>query len=218
MTEAKVQIVKTEDDRMAEARLEARFESIATTAEDFYVIDQDTHGQATELLKGLKALRKEIVSYWKPMKTQAHDLWKLIRSREKAMLDLADEAAKGIDDRLDVYETGLRKAAAERMAEVEEQALAAAAVLEDAGLDESADAQLDSVPEKVEVEIPEVEGVHFRTSFDFEVVDVSKINADFMVPDLKTIRKMVTAHGLGATKVVGEGIRVFEKKTRVVRT
>jgi len=227
MTEAKVQIVKTEDDRMAEARLEARFESIATTAEDFYVIDQDTHGQATELLKGLKALRKEIVSYWKPMKTQAHDLWKLIRAREKSMLDLADDAAKGIDGRLDAYENELAAKAEALRKEEEEKALAAAVALEDAGLEESAEAVLDVIDRipvvdvtggGMSVSLPKTEGVHFRTSPDFEVVDVSKIKQEFLIPDLKLIRKMVTAHGFDATKIVGEGIRVFEKKTRVVRT
>jgi len=215
---AKVQIVKTDDDLMIEKRLEIQFESIAATADGFDVVDGDTHIQATGLLKSLKHLRKEIVAYWQPMKTQAHDLWKMIRAREKSMLDLADEAAKNIDARLATYEARLFAEAEKKRLAEEEQALAAAAILEDAGLEEAAEAQLETVPEKVEAEIPEVEGVHFRTRIEFEVVDVSKINSDFMVPDLKTIRKMVTAHGLSAQKIVGDGIRVYETKTRVVRT
>lgn len=219
MTEdQRVTLTKTDHDLAAQSKLETRFESISTTASGFDVVDRDTHGQATELLKALKALRKEVVAYWKPMKSQAHDLWKLIRAREKTMLDLADEAAKDIDARLGAFEDEIRKEEEKKRIEDEERALAAAAVLEDAGLDEAAEAQLDAVPETVEPEIPEIEGVHFRTRVEFEVVDISKINSDFMVPDLRAIRQMVTAHGLAATKIVGEGIRVYETKTRVVRS
>jgi hypothetical protein len=219
MTEAqRVKLMKTEDDLAAQVRLEDRFESIATTASGFAIVDQDTHGQATELLKALKGLRKEIVSYWQPMKSQAHDLWKLIRAREKTMLDLADESSNQINGRLDAFEDDLRAQAEAARRKDEERALEAAAVLEDAGLDAEAEAQLDSVPETVEPEIPKVEGVHFRTSPDFEVLDILKIHREYLMPNLPVIRKVVTAHGFGATKIVGEGIRVYEKKTRVVRT
>jgi len=214
-------------DRRTASRIERRFESISSTAEGFDVIDQDTHSQATELLKALKSLRKEIVSYWQPMKTQAHDLWKLIRSREKSMLDGVDVTGKSINGRLDAYENELAAKAEALRKEEEEKALAAAVALEDAGLEESAEAVLDVIDRipvvdvtggGMSVSLPKTEGVHFRTSPDFEVVDVSKIKQEFLIPDLKLIRKMVTAHGFDATKIVGEGIRVFEKKTRVVRT
>lgn len=61
---------------------------------------------------------------------------------------------------------------------------------------------------------PKVEGVSFRTDWDFEIVDPALIPREYMVPDEKKIRGVVRAMR-GAARI--PGVRAFEKRVTSVR-
>jgi hypothetical protein len=77
------------------------------------------------------------------------------------------------------------------------------------------------VPEEVLPAVPETpvapqtEGLAFRTDYDFEIVDRTKIKPEFMSIDAVKIRKIVKSLKHDAEGMVG-GIKVVEKKTPVV--
>lgn len=61
---------------------------------------------------------------------------------------------------------------------------------------------------------PKADGVSARTTYDFEIIDESKIDRRFMMPDERAIKAMVKSKGPKAVEMVGAGsIRVFEKVT-----
>jgi hypothetical protein len=70
-------------------------------------------------------------------------------------------------------------------------------------------------PQPMVAAAPKVEGVSFRTDWDFEIVDESLIPSMYKAPDEKKIRGVVKAMK-GATNI--PGIRVFEKRITSVRS
>lgn len=66
---------------------------------------------------------------------------------------------------------------------------------------------------------PRTAGVSVRESWDFEIVDGGKLGRDFTLPDMVSIRRVVTAMGEKAVNVVGAGsIRVFRKSSVASRS
>ena len=62
----------------------------------------------------------------------------------------------------------------------------------------------------VQAEAPKVAGVSSRKAWKFEIVDASKVNPLFLMPDTVKIGRQVTALGRDAQDVVGEGVRIYE--------
>lgn len=178
---------------------------------------------ATHLLSMAKELAKKIREHYAPLKQKAHDTHKAIVAAENEMLSPVLTVQERLNGALDVYERQLKEeahiaeAAAQKAAE--DAIIQRAAALEEAGMVEEAERILDSPVPAVVVDSkpPKVAGVSVRRIWDFEVVDESKIALEFMVPDLVKIRKAVRAHGQRAPKVVGQGIRVFERTIRAKR-
>jgi len=54
-----------------------------------------------------------------------------------------------------------------------------------------------------------VKGVGLRDNWTFEVIDPTRINVDFMVPDAVKIGKLVKAMKEGAGAIIGAGVRVY---------
>lgn len=57
-----------------------------------------------------------------------------------------------------------------------------------------------------------VAGTSFRETFEFEIIDDTKINAAFMAPDLVKIGRVVRSLGLDAAGVIGAGVKIEPKK------
>jgi hypothetical protein len=62
---------------------------------------------------------------------------------------------------------------------------------------------------------PKVDGVSFRTDWDFEIVDANLIPREYLIPDEKKIRGVVKAMR-GAARI--PGVRPFEKRITSVRS
>lgn len=59
---------------------------------------------------------------------------------------------------------------------------------------------------------PKVAGLSFRDTWKFEIVDASKINSTFMMPDEQKIRKQVAALKGDAAAIIGAGVRIWSEK------
>lgn len=66
-------------------------------------------------------------------------------------------------------------------------------------------------PPPIKIEQEKIEGLSMRKIWDFEIVDESKIQRDYLCVDLKKIGKVVRA---GIRQI--EGVRIFEKITSAV--
>lgn len=170
-----------------------------------------------------RALAKEIKTYFAPLKGKAHESWKALVAREKEELAPIMASVAAMSKGMDAYDEQIRREAQEqemaaRMA-AEDLALDRAARLEAAGMKEEAQRELERPVAVIApvVEAPKVEGLSTRKDWDFEIVDTDQIAAEFLIPDSVKIRKAVRAHGENAPKVVGPGIRVFQKTVRAAR-
>lgn len=68
-------------------------------------------------------------------------------------------------------------------------------------------------PPPVKVEAVKVDGLSIRKVWDFEIVFIEKIPLEYMIPDEKKIRKVITA---GVREI--PGIKIFEKSISAIKT
>lgn len=155
---------------------------------------------------------------------------------QKMNFYIAEERKKEQEEqrRLEEIERQKRIAEQKRLAEEqqkrEEEALKQAAELEASGDKEAANQVLEEVqeetlidempesaPVQAESSIPKMKGVHTRKTWEFEIKDPSKINPQYMIPDMVKIRKQVRATGEDAAQFVG-GIKVWCKESVQTRS
>jgi hypothetical protein len=157
------------------------------------VVDAESYGRASELLKGIKALRQEIADTFDPHVKRAHDAHRaLLKEKADAEAPLT-EAERIIKAALVAYNTEqerLRRIEQERLereakAKADEEALARAAAMEQEGRDFGDPAlveeahqllteQLAAPPPPVAVArtTPTVAGIVHRTTWSARVVDL----------------------------------------------
>lgn len=189
--------------------------------------DADSYRRAGEISLLLKDIQKKIKDYFKPLKDQAYKAWQAVVQKEK------DELAKIIplDEKLaremTAYQMEQNRIRYEKQKELEEKLrkeeeekrLAMAEALAKMGHEKEAEQILEqpvSIPQvKVEAEVPQVNGVSYRTDWDFEIVDESLIPRQFLMVNDKAIRAFVRA-----TKGQQEipGVRIFAKQVLVRKT
>jgi len=68
-----------------------------------------------------------------------------------------------------------------------------------------------------QTEVTKAKGIAQRKVAKYRINDLSKINANFMVPDEKAIGAMVRSMGTNAKKVIGEGIEIWLEDDLTVR-
>lgn len=164
--------------------------SIEEQAKAVQITNNEQFESAAEMLKQIKAARKQVESYWKEPIQKAFEAHRALTAKKKAMTDLCDNAERMLKGKMLTYQQQLeaqRKAAEEearkaRRAEADkllEQA-AQAEQQGDAMAAEMAMAQADMVTQmttKVEVAKPKVAGVSTRSKTIVKVVDDAKVPA-----------------------------------------
>lgn len=112
---------------IAAPELEQRVKTLGDEARAFEVVDQVTYDFAVERLKGVVALRNEIVEHHAEMKRRTHQAWQAVLAAEKKLLDPVADAERVYKRHIGDYETEQRRIEAERLAlaEAEAQRIAA---------------------------------------------------------------------------------------------
>lgn len=198
--------------------------SLATKAQTLAVTCDEEYNAAADQLKDAKALRKEIVTHFQDMKAKAYDAHQTVCRKEKKALDPCDGVITLIGSKMGVYERARAEAArvvAERARrEAEEQAMAEAKALEDAGLNEAAERRIeDPVPPPAKAPppaAPKVAGIVPKRPWTFTITDEAQIDRLYCKPDPVKIRAAIKLHHKKAEEMVG-GIEVYQDYTRAVR-
>jgi hypothetical protein len=208
------------------AEIQQKASGIAERAAAHVVTDQESYDVATNTLKGLKVMMKEIESTFDPIASKAHSAWKEVLAQKKRHLDPLETADKILRRKAADWfaiEDGKRKAEerrleAEARKKAEDEVLARAQFLQDAGLKDVA-ANVMEQPLRVAPVIPvapapEKNGMGMREVWSFEIVDEALLPREFLMPDESHIRKTVNANK-GATNI--PGVKVTSRKDVTVR-
>lgn len=197
------------------ADLEARVNALK-------IVDNATLIEASELLKTIAAGRKAIEADFKPSKQAANALHKAITAQENkydAPWATADQRVRKMISEYHTAEADKRRREEARLAEEarrrkEEEQLNQAIKLDAAGKTEEAAAVLDKpvVAPPVRLAGPvKTAGVTMVTVTRYEIIDASKLNREFLVPDEKGIAAIVKSSPERAEQIVGAGaIRVTQ--------
>lgn len=186
--------------------------------------------KANEYRRQALALEKQIERAFDPICDAAHKAWKKATMTRAEFLEPVATAKRLITDKLAKW-TNAQRAEAERVAReetVRRQAEAEAAKLREVeALKEAGEAEQAAVVESEPVAIAPVEaaapavklaGFSTREDWDFRVLDKSKLQMQFLVPDERAIRAIVKAMKQDAHQVLGVGaVSIFKVDTGVNR-
>lgn len=196
-------------------------------AEGITIATDQEYQRAGSYLVRIATVRKNIVAAFKDAKEKAFAAHRAITKLEADLLAQPAKAEQIVKAAIGRYQQEQEKKRREEQPrlqaqlqrEQEDRRLAEAEALAQTGHQVEAEALLDApiLAPVVEIERPTAAGVSTRKAFKFRVLDVTKINPDFLIPDETKIRKTVNALGADAVKVVGAGIEVYEDRIVAVR-
>lgn len=158
-------------------------------AKTLVITNQETHQRGLELLQRLKRLTKQAIDLFAEQKKLASDTHKAICAKEKTLVEPLDIAAKDLSSRMASYQFRAEQAAreAKRLADieaqkrVEEEQLAEALVLENAGLKSAAAAVIEApvpiVSTPLNVAVGAVAGMSSSRNYRAEVFDLAALVA-----------------------------------------
>lgn len=198
------------------------------------ITDKKSDETGQLLMKDLRGFRRDIETYWSPLKEQAHKAHKSIVAKEKEMLEPIDKAVNALNEKLDQYYKAERAKEQERQRiaqekvrkQLEDQQLAEAAAAEEAGDIEAAEDILNEPTPEVMVKTgsdrARVEGLSTRTIKSAEVFDKKGLilfvakNIDTFTHLLEPSMKALNAHARSGGPAI-PGVKIVEKTSRAVR-
>lgn len=208
-------------------------ESLATQALGLRVSSIVTQTEASEVLKTIAAMRREISETFAPMKEAAFRAHRTVCDQEKKVDGPLAEAELFLKGQIGSYDLEQRRLAAEederRRKEERERAeredrerheqetLRQALELEAQGQTEAAAAVLDApapirssyvAPAPVAPAVAQVKGVTTRYEWDFRILDAAAVPREYMLVNEAAIRQVVKATK-GRVKIAG--IEAYEK-------
>jgi hypothetical protein len=193
------------------------------------VKNQETYDGAFSLGRSIKALIQAVEDTFDPICEDANKVHKTATAARKKHLDPLEIAKSLVARKMTTWNTEqerkreeAERKERERLEKIEEdRRLKEAAKLEEQGLNEAAEEMLEEPiiiappSESARVKRYEVEkpkGVSHAQNWTFDIIDVSKLSREYMIPDEVKIRKLVKAVHKDAEKLVGEGaIRAWDK-------
>lgn len=207
------------------AELETKALSLRDQAKGIAIKNDDDFRQGGDFLKGILALKKEILGVFDPIVEQAHKAHKAATDAKKKALAPVEDAERIIKGSLSGYQLEQERARRqlqeeERLrVEAEKEAIESAAKeLADAGEYTAAKAlireEYDIKPVAPALATPKQEGISFRDNWRFQIVDISKIPPEYLIVDEKAIGAVVRAM---KEKTNIPGVRVYAEKVAVGR-
>lgn len=189
---------------------------ITKNADTIVVTNESEFIAASEYLKANKKMQKNVSALLDPGIKKANEAHKFSTKHKNDLLAPLLTVARQVGAVIGAY---LNKKEQERL-EIQRQeqkllqqvADKKAELLKNLGCEVEAKMAKDEptiAPIKIKKVIPKT-GVSIKRTFDFEIIDATKIKGEFMVPDEAKIRALVKSLGKNAESYIG-GIRVFDK-------
>jgi hypothetical protein len=214
------EIVSNTELTITEAKFRQQSQSLYQQATKITVTDPESLATAIEFGRGVGDLIARITGWFGPLKKKAKAVHTDLCAEEKKALEVPEKAQSVVDDAIRKY----RQAEAEKARAVAEKEQAklgaiaekdraeAARLLQKEGEKKLAKEVLAEpiVVDRVEVKAtPKVTaGTRYRTEWHFEIVDASKVERRFLVPDERLIRTEVREKKQLAVGTI-PGVRVW---------
>lgn len=204
-----------------ETELQTESNQLIVQAKSLVINSTDSYSLAGELWNAARSLREKIAEAWNPVIKKAHETHKqAIASRDKDDKPLEDvqRTLKASMIRWDQEQERIRKAEearlqAEQQKREEEERLALASALEEAGQTEAAQSIIEQpimpAPVVLENTTPKVDNFRARTVWKFRITDQAKIPREYLVPDMTKIGGVVRSMK-EATNI--PGVQPYEEK------
>lgn len=217
-----------------ETRLATKADEGLAKLKGFEIKTPEDYERAATLAQFFQAGTKETESEFKGIKQKAFELHRSICDSENRLLRKYKDGLsvlKGLMEKwlLDVRE---RERAAqialerEQRALQEQSAMAEAEALAASGEHEQAEMVLEMAieaplpPVTVTTSVPKVSGAITRKTWAFEITDIEQINPQFLLPkeaNLGMIKECVKSNKEHSPKIVGKGLRVWERESIAVK-
>jgi hypothetical protein len=179
---------------------------------------------AVDMVRRLKALIAHIEEDYSPLIRKQREALDALRQACRSKIEPLEEAVDTINKRITEYEERVEREKREAAAKIDEErrkqeqaqrrALAADLMLE--GKEEEAKKLL-AAPSDVQetvLEQPHIEGMGRRETLTWELVDITKMNAAYLLPNRGAIQAALREHREAAAEIVG-GIKVVRKPSNV---
>lgn len=217
--------------------IEEKSGDVTTKANSIQIATKSEYHAATNYLKDIKSLQKEIKSVFDPIINKAHQAHKEAIAQRDKYLNPVKDAEKIVKDKVSDYAAILeRERRAEQQRREEEarkerdkalhealEAQEAAEHLKAQGDDKNAsEVQQEAMKmaeEAVEIKAAKVkeekvEGVSFRDKFEIEIINASIVPSEWLIPDEKSILAFVKA-SKGTREI--PGVKIIKSTTTSVR-
>lgn len=189
----KITAYDAEQERLRKAE-QARLEEIARRERE--AKEQAAREAARKAQEAADAARREAEAKRQAEEKARRDAEEARARGDREAAAAADQAAKAAAKeaaRFDTKAERVESAGVERVAALQAQAATVVAPI-------------------AQRAVPKVAGLRFTEAWKFEIVDPSKINRAFLMPDEQKIRKQVLALKGDAASLIGEGVRVWSEK------
>lgn len=204
-------------------KIDSNLRLTIANAKKLVVKDEESNLKAQQFLKLFKGIKEEVVAHYEPMRKAAKAAYDTVLGEKKKYTDVIDSADKEVRQKSakwwreeqDRREKEAEKARLEAEKKAEAEQKKRAAELKKAGHKDEAEEVLKAPPDIFQDDVmpeapPEKEdGIGYIKEWKYKVTNLSKIKRDYMIPDHKTIAKVVKASGKLAEKSIG-GIQVYE--------
>lgn len=191
-------------------------DAITAKVEGLVIETTEAYEATGEFLKNCKKTAKEVETFYSEELTTATDKKKAaeaerkeVSNKIKLFTDKLDRAAKAANTLMGNFLTK-QEAANKKIDDDRREAEA------DKRLDLAIETGHEEILEKpiavVKSEAPKVEGTYTVDVWEFEIVDKTKINAAFIIPDEKAIGQTVRSMKERAQELIGEGVKVTCRK------
>ncbi len=162
----------------------------------FDIVIPGDYEKAALVLKGTKSMLKLVDEKEKEVTRPLNEGLKRARALFKPMKDKLNGVIGELGRNMFIFRRKQDEIARKKQVEIDKQA-----------------SPEDIFVPQVETEVPKAD-VKIRKNYRFEIIDISKINSSFMVPDLKAIGEIVRGMKEKAVKHVGEGsIKIIVDET-----
>ena len=176
------------------AQLQEEVSQVVQFAQKINIKTETDFSQAGVVVKMIKERRKIANTVFDPSIKTAHKAHKETIELKKRVTEPLDEAESIIKEKISKFVMELDKKHKELQAKAGDRTI-------------------------VPLEMPKITGVSIRKRWVCNIMDESKLNPTFLVPDMKKINDLVGSLGEKAEEILGKGsVQILQKNSVAVRS